>query len=152
LGELALQLDALGGELQQALAAVAGARSLQNEALPHQLAQHPAQALLGDAQDAQQLGHGHLRIAADEQDHSVMRAARGEAGEDCLRLGGEVAVGVEEELDALAQLLLAQEEQVVGGGFYVSHVDLFSAECYCWSQARDIIAPRPTTSRKDLSW
>src|SRR4029453_5443332 len=48
LGEAALQLGALRGQLEQALAAVAWARALDDEALPHQLAEHARQALLGD--------------------------------------------------------------------------------------------------------
>src|SRR5262245_7910974 len=44
LGELALEFDPGGGELQQALAAVALAGVLDNEALAHELAQHAREA------------------------------------------------------------------------------------------------------------
>src|SRR6185312_4620858 len=127
LGELALELDALLGELEQALPAVAAARLLADEALAHELAQDAAQALLGDAQDAEQVGDAHLRMAADEIDDAVMGAAEAVFRQHGVGLGGEVAIGVIEQLDRLAQLLLAEEEQV-GAGFYVSHVDLFSLD------------------------
>ncbi len=69
-----------------------------------------------------------LRVAADEIDHPVMRAAEAVARQHGIGLRGEVAIGVEQQLDALAELLLAQEQQGVGGGFYVSHIDLFWLE------------------------
>src|SRR6202030_2528376 len=59
LGELPLELDTFVGELEQALAPVAAAGPLHDEALAHQLAEHAAQALLGDAQDDQEGGHAH---------------------------------------------------------------------------------------------
>src|SRR5216683_2412147 len=127
LGELPLELDALLGELEQALAPVAAAGPLPDEALAHQLAQHAAQALLGDVQDAQQVGHAHLRVAADEINDAVVRAAEAVARQHGVGLGGEIAIGVVEQLDALAQFLLA-EEQEIGARFYVSHVDLFSLD------------------------
>jgi hypothetical protein len=74
-----------------------------------------------------------LRIARrsepDEVDDAVMGAAEAVLGQHLVRLGGEVAVAEEQELDALPQLLLAQEEQV-GAGFKVRHVDLFWMQCY----------------------
>src|SRR3546814_11705399 len=54
LGQLILQLTALVGEREEALAAVAQAGTLGDEALTDELAQHPRQRLLGDAQDGQQ--------------------------------------------------------------------------------------------------
>src|SRR5262249_5603495 len=45
--------------------------------------------------------------------------------QDRIGFGGEVAIGIKEEFDALAQLVLTKE-QGVGLRFYVSHVDLFS--------------------------
>src|SRR3546814_1244074 len=56
---LALQLGALGGELQQTLAPVAGAGALDDVFLRHQLGEHPAQALLGDLQDIEQRSEEH---------------------------------------------------------------------------------------------
>ena len=108
------------------MAAVAGALALDHEALAHQLAQHPRQALLGDAQDAQELGHRDVGVAAHEVDDPVVGAAETVLVEDLVGVRGEVAIGVEEELDALAQLLLPQEERI-GTGFYVNHVDIYGS-------------------------
>ena len=60
------------------------------------------------------------------------------AGQHLVRPAGEVAIGEVEQLDALAQLLLAQEQQP-GWRFYVSHVDSFSAKCYVLWGRNDII-------------
>src|SRR4029077_671270 len=95
LRELALELDAFGRELQQALAPVARTRLLHDEALAHQLAEHTAEALLGDPQDAQKLGHGQLRIASDEIYDAVMGAAETIARQHGVGLCGEVPIGVE---------------------------------------------------------
>ncbi len=67
-----------------------------------------AQALLGDAQDAEQLAHAHLRMAADEIDDAMMGAAEAIARQHRVGLGGEVAVGIEQKLDALAELVLSE--------------------------------------------
>src|SRR3546814_1895711 len=59
----------LGGELQQTLAPVAGAGALDDVFLRHQLGEHPAQALLGDLQDIEQVRDRHAGLPADEMDH-----------------------------------------------------------------------------------
>src|SRR3546814_2541932 len=53
LGQLALQLRAFFREAEQPLAPVGRSRLLGNEPLAHQLAEHSAQALLGDMEDAE---------------------------------------------------------------------------------------------------
>ena len=68
-----LQFAAAFGQLQEPLPAVVGAAMLHDEPLPHELAQYPVQALLRDAQDAEQLADRHLRVAADEMHDPVMR-------------------------------------------------------------------------------
>ncbi len=55
-----------------------------------------------------------------------MGAAETVLGEDGVGLAGEVAVGIEQQLDAAAQLVVAQEQRVGGGG-YVSQVDLYAS-------------------------
>src|SRR5207302_977329 len=95
LRQLALELDALGRELEQALAAVALAGALRNEALPDELAQDAAQALLRDLQNAEQLRHRHFRMPPDELDDTMMGASKAVACKNGVGLGGEVAVGVE---------------------------------------------------------
>src|SRR5262249_40181682 len=98
------------------------------------LAEHPVQALLGNPQDAEQLANRYQRVAADEMDDAMMGAAEPIFFEDRIRLRGEVAIGEEQELDALPYFLLVQISGFTVCGcllrfcrpkFYVSHVDIF---------------------------
>jgi hypothetical protein len=65
----------------------------------------------------------------DEMDDPVVRPAEAELREDRIGFGGEIAIGEEQQLDAMAHLLLAQEPWLAAGHrrrwIYVSHVDLF---------------------------
>src|SRR3546814_5354330 len=69
------------------------------------------QALLGDAQDAEQLGDRDAGVAADEMKGPVMGAAEAIALEQFVRPAGEVAIGIEQQLDALAKFVLTQEQR-----------------------------------------
>ena len=89
----------LSGQIQQPLAPVAVAFLLVDIALVDQFLQHPAEALLGDAQDVEQLLHRHAGIAADEMHHPVMGPAEAEFLQDLVRIGHEIAVGEEQQLD-----------------------------------------------------
>ena len=122
--QLPLQRFALGRQVEQALAPIGLAAPLLDEAFANQLAQHPGEGLLGDAQNGEQLADRHAGIAADEVDNAVMGAAEFVAGQNAIRLSGEVAIGEEQQLDALAQLVLTQKKRV-HCRFYVSHVDIF---------------------------
>src|SRR5262249_53132308 len=112
LGELMLEVDAAAGEREMALAPVARARFLLHIAEPDQLLQHAAEALLGDPQRRQQFCDGDAGLASDKINGAMMRAAEAVACEDGVRITGKVAIGKEQELDALAELLVAQIEQV----------------------------------------
>ena len=107
-GQLALELDPGRGQRQQPLPAVALAGVLDDKALADELAEHAGEALLGDAQDAQQLADAHLRMAADEIDDAVMGATEAVARQHGVGLGGEIAIGVEEKLDSLPQLVFVR--------------------------------------------
>ena len=82
--------------------------------------------LLGDAQDGQELGHRDVWVAPHEMDDAMVGAAETVLGEDLVRVRGEVAVGVEEQLDALPELPLGQEKRI-SAGFYVNHVDIYGS-------------------------
>jgi hypothetical protein len=101
---------------------------LHHEPLTHQLPQHSIKTLLGDPKDAEQFADGHLRMSADKVHDPVMRSAKTIFFEDCVRFGGEIAVGEEQQLDALPDRLLARRPQLslplVRLFIYVSHVDL----------------------------
>jgi hypothetical protein len=123
LRQLPLEFSSFGRQLETTLPAIMRTRPLEDELLPNQLTENAAQALLGDAQNAEQLADGHLRVASDEVDDAMMGAAKTISRKDRVGLCGEVAVSKEQQLDALSYLFLFEEIRV-GEGFYVSHVDL----------------------------
>ena len=81
---------------------------LHDEPLPHELAQNPVEALLRNAQDAEQLADRHLRMAADKMHDPVMRPPEAVLREDRVGLGGKVAIREKQQLDALANRLVAR--------------------------------------------
>jgi hypothetical protein len=91
--------------------------------LLHELAENAAQALLGDFQNIEQLPNRHPRMAPDEMDDAVMGPPETVLREDRIWLGGEIAIGKEQELDTLPDLVLDRRERR-SGGFYVSHIDI----------------------------
>src|SRR3546814_4825257 len=91
LGQLILQLTARVGEREEALAADAQAGTLGDEALTDELAQHPRQRLLGDAQDGQQFRDSDAGVASDEEDDPEVRPADAVVDQDIVVLAGEVA-------------------------------------------------------------
>jgi hypothetical protein len=95
---------------------------LDDKALPDQLTENTAQALLGDPQNAEQLAHGHLRMSSDEVNDAMMGTAKAVFREDYIGLCGKITIGEKQELNALADLLLVRETR--GNGFYVRHIDL----------------------------
>ena len=123
LRQLTFELAALGGQVEQPLPAVSGARVLDDEPLLHELAENAAQALLGDLQDIEQLPDRHLRMAPDEMDDAVMGPPKTILREDRIGLGGEIAIGKEQQLDTLPDLVLDRKEGQ-RDRFYVSHIDI----------------------------
>ena len=112
-----------------ALAAVLLALALDDEAFLDELFQHAREALLGDPEDAQKIRDHDAWIASDEVDHPVMGAAEAVARKDFIRVAGEIAIGIEQQFDALANFLFAQKKRT-WTWFYVSHVDIYGRECY----------------------
>ena len=94
-------------EIEQPLPAVLLARPLIDIALLDQFAQHPAEALLGDAENVEQLRHRHAGIAADEMHDAMMRAPEAEFGQDGVGIGDEIAIGEEQQLDQADDVLVA---------------------------------------------
>ena len=88
-----------GGGEEQPLAPVGGAHPALDEVLLDQLLEHPVEALLGDAQDVEELGDGQARLAADEMQDAVMGAPEAVFVQDPVGIADEVAVGEEEQLD-----------------------------------------------------
>jgi len=114
IGQLALELHALLCEPQQALATVARAALLLDVTLLQQVLQHARDRLLGHLQDRQQMAHGLAGMTADEVARAMMGAAELVLLELLVGFEREIAVGIEHQLYALAQLLVAQEQRVSG--------------------------------------
>ena len=89
----------LAREIEEALAPVVGARLLQHIALVDELLEHAAERLLGDLEDVEQFGDLHARIAVDEMQHPVVRAAEAEFLQHVVGIADEVAIGEEQKLD-----------------------------------------------------
>src|SRR6266446_7909264 len=91
----------------------------------------------------------------DEMDDPVMRPAEAVLREDRIGLGGEIAIGEEQQLDAVAHLLLAQRKLIhprfLVAVFYVSHVDLSGNLRYNWDVFYDNKVPRQGASRPSVS-
>ena len=66
--------------------------------------------------DPKQLPDCHLRMSPDEMHDPMMRPAEAVFIEDRVRLGGEIPVGEEQQLDAVLHLFLAGEGSVGGTG------------------------------------
>ena len=73
------------GQLQVALAAVLAPDPALDQPVLDQLAQHPVQALLGDAEDLQELVDRQPRAAVDEVDRPVVRPAVAALARGCGR-------------------------------------------------------------------
>jgi hypothetical protein len=101
--------------LEKALPAILRAGMLDNETLADELAKHPVEALLGDPQNQQQFADRHLRPSSHEMDHPMMRSAEIVLRQDRVGLGGEVAIGEEQQLNALPHLLIAEEGRFASG-------------------------------------
>ena len=86
----------------------------------HEGGQDAGEALLGDAEDGEEIADGDAGLAADEVDGAMVGAAEGAFLEDDVGGGGEVAVCEEEQVLGVAHLFLAEEEVVdAGGGLWV---------------------------------
>ena len=122
------QFAAAVGQLQKPLPPVVGAAMLRDKSLPHELAQYPAQALFCDAQSGEQLANRHLRMTTDEMHDPVMRPPETVLREDRVGLRGKVPIREEQQLDALADRLVADfRRRCLGSAqstVYVSHVDI----------------------------
>ena len=126
-GELERQRLPLRGDEQQPLPAV-GALPLLDIALVDQLLEHAPERLLGDLENAEQLGDLHAGIAIDEVQHAVMSAPEAELRQDLVGVADEIAIGKEEQLDQIPERLRLVPDFARPDGdvqIYVSHVDIF---------------------------
>src|SRR3954465_1565088 len=89
------QFPALLGRIEQPLAAVARPLPLLDIALIDELLEHPAERLLGDLENVQEVGDLHAGIAVDEMEHPVMGAAEAKTREHVIGIAHEIAIGEE---------------------------------------------------------
>src|SRR5579862_2727743 len=111
LPQQSLQFSAFVCQAEKALPPIDGARQLSHQPALDQLVDEPAQGLLGKVQNVEQPAHRNLRLAADEMQNLAVTGAEPHRGHRGIRFFAEVAGGEEQEIQPLAQLLLAQEEQ-----------------------------------------
>ena len=137
--ELHGQRLALGGDVEEPLATIAGALLLQHIALVDQLLEHAPERLLGDLQDIEELGNLHPGIAVDEMQHPMMGAAEIELGERIVGIADEIPIGEEQKLDDVPNRGAILGSPVAGDGgraaidgwkIYVSHIDIFPVDRY----------------------
>ncbi len=104
-----------------------------------------AKRLLGDFQNIEQLRHAQTRVPVDEMQHPMMGAAEAVLGQNLVGFAREIAIGEKQQLRASDKLipalgvLLRPAYAPLGRAWntaaagpisrYVSHVDLFAADC-----------------------
>src|SRR2546430_475533 len=92
------------------------ALALLDVALVDQLLEHAAKRLLGDLEDVEQRRNLHARVAIDEMQHPVMRAAEAELRQHVVGVADEVAIGKKQELDHVPDRLAARFRVGLGRG------------------------------------
>ena len=97
-----------GGEAQQALPPVDGADALFDQPLGLEFGQHAAKALLGDGEQAEEVADSQARATGDEIERAVVGAAKAFAGQDGVGAAHHGGVAEIQQLDAAADLVLAQ--------------------------------------------
>src|SRR5690606_28676913 len=90
---------ACGGRIEQALAAVDRAGQLLDEAAIDELLEDAAETLLGELEDIEEIGDADAGMPVEEVDDAMMGAAEAVAEKRRVGVGGEVAIGEEEEFD-----------------------------------------------------
>src|SRR5262249_9252062 len=106
--QLPLELGSFYREFEKPLPPVPWARTLEDQALADQLAEDTVQALLGDAQNAEQFADGDPRVASDEMDHTMMGASKIVLRKNLIRFGGEIAIGEVQQFDSLPHVVIAR--------------------------------------------
>ncbi len=80
-------------------------------ALLDQGGQHPRKALLGNAENAKEIGDAHARLAGDEMKRPMMGPPEFQLLKHLISRVGEIPIGKEEHVLRKAELLLSQKEQ-----------------------------------------
>jgi len=81
-------------------------RTLKDKLMPDELTEDTAQALFSNAENAEQLGNGQMRVASDKVHNPMVRPPETVARQDRIRLSSKIAIGKKQQLDPLAHLLL----------------------------------------------
>lgn len=122
------------------------------EILIDKLLQDTPKTLLGNAQNAEQIRHHDAGVAIHEVKHAVVSPPKTEFGQLVIRIGGKIAISEKKQLDqviwkgflhtwgALIHRGAIWTDHVICKLFeiYVSHIDLFRADCYLTSVLNEI--------------
>ena len=152
--QLGFQLDAGGCQAKQALTAVLLADRLSDIVFCLQFAEHAAQRLLGDIEQAEQIRHRHAGLARDEIKCAVMRPSESMRGEQVVRALDQIGIAEIEQFDAAPDFRFAQEQRR-GEWVCVSHVDISRMHNYGQQAYFEIYeqngASRSMNQRQDMS-
>jgi hypothetical protein len=120
-----MRLVCVADSVQEALPTVGLAGLLLDIAVVDQLAEDAREALFGDLQDVEEVGHRHAGLEVHEVQDAVVCPPEPLPFQQRVRVAHEVAVGEVEQAHDV-------EGQVVGAGrrIYVSLVDIYSAGCH----------------------
>ncbi len=80
-----------------------------------------------------------MRMASDEIDDAVMRPAEAVFLEHVVRPGGEIAIGEEQQFDALPEFGLAPDTAGADGDFMSDMLTYLVAVCYMDAASGEII-------------
>src|SRR6185312_12042817 len=94
------QADALGREIEAALATIFVSGALDDEAFVHELLQNAGQTLFGNLQDIKQLSDLQAGISMHEMQDPVVGAAETVLREKSIGIAGEIAISEIEKFDA----------------------------------------------------
>ena len=102
--------------------------------------QHPIEALLGDAQDLQELGDGQPRPAGDEIENPMVRPTESVGFEEPVRIAHEITIGEEKQLDQVVHRLRVAQARVIGLAIAGSSRDrrLWAVSAFLSASARSL--------------
>ncbi len=94
-----------------------------------QLLENARQALFGNAQHFQKLGHRHAGLAIDEIKHTVMGAAKSDLLEDQVRVGGEIAIREEQQFNDVEIVSLQTRQRIADIVNVVRRIHIEAPSC-----------------------
>ena len=106
-----LECGPLGREAHQSLSAIPIPHPRLGKPARDEFGQHAAERLFGDAEKAQQLGHGEIRVPRDKVKCALVRSAKAGFAQRGIDGAHEPRIAKEQQLDSLPDLGLGQEQR-----------------------------------------